>query len=89
MAARNAIGVLDEPACRRAVQTERAALYLADGGCTLPFGAWCTTAENGMLSLTTALGREDGTIARSVATGTDPQSVAAAAWSELARGVSA
>lgn len=88
MAARKAVAELDEPSCRRAVQTERAALHLADGGCTLPFGAWCTTAENGMLTLTAALGLEDGSIARSTVTGTEPQPVAAAAWGELARVVS-
>jgi hydroxymethylbilane synthase len=88
MAARKAVAELDEPACRRAVQTERAALHLADGGCTLPFGAWCTTAENGMLTLTAALGLEDGSIARSTVTGADPQPVAAAAWGQLARVVS-
>jgi hydroxymethylbilane synthase len=88
MAARKAVAELDEPECRRAVLTERAALHLADGGCTLPFGAWCTTAENGMLTLTTALGLEDGSIARSTATGAEPQPVAAAAWGDLARAVS-
>ena len=83
MAARKAVGALDDLDCRRSIQTERAALHLADGGCTLPFGAWCTTAENGMLTLIAALGLEDGTIARSAATGTEPQAVAAAAWHEL------
>ena len=88
-AARAAIGALDEPACRRAVQTERVALQLADGGCTLPFGAWCSVAPNGMLTLTTALGLEDGSISRSVATGTDPRAVAGEAWNALSREVRA
>jgi len=87
MAARTAVAELDEPACRRTVQAERAALHLADGGCTLPFGAWCTTAESGMLTLVAALGLEDGSVARSTATGTDPHAVAQAAWSDLAREV--
>lgn len=89
VAARKAVAELDDPACRRAVQAERAALHLAEGGCTLPFGAWCTSAESGILTLTAALGLEDGTIARSTATGTDPHSVAAAAWSEISGGVRA
>lgn len=83
MAARQAVAEIDDPACRRAVQTERAALHLADGGCTLPFGAWCTTADSGFLTLTTALGLTDGTVARSTATGAEPHAVAAAAWAEL------
>jgi hydroxymethylbilane synthase len=85
---RAAISSLDEPSCRRAVQTERAALYLADGGCTLPFGAWCS-ATNDSLTLSVALGLEDGTVMRSVATGTDPQLVAAAAWAGVSRGATA
>ena len=86
-AARAAVGALDEPACRRAVQAERAALYLAEGGCTLPFGAWCSVAANGVLTLTTALGLEDGSIARATTDGADPQAVAAAAWEGLSREV--
>lgn len=87
VAARAAVGALDESACRRAVQAERAALHLADGGCTLPFGAWCSVAPSGVLTLTTALGLEDGSVARCVADGTDPQAVAAAAWGGLSREV--
>ncbi|MFI5231969.1 MAG: hydroxymethylbilane synthase [Gemmatimonadales bacterium] len=88
-AARAAVGALDDASCRRAVQAERAALHLADGGCTLPFGAWCSVAPNGVLTLTTALGLDDGSIARSAATGTDPHAVAAAAWDGLSREVRA
>ncbi len=85
---RAAIASLDDPSCRRAVQTERAALYLADGGCTLPFGAWCSVT-NDVLTLSVALGLEDGTVMRSAATGTDPQQVASAAWAGVSRGVNA
>jgi hydroxymethylbilane synthase len=84
-----AIAALDDPSCRRAIQTERAALYLAEGGCTLPFGAWCRVATDGTLTLVAALGLEDGTVIRAIATGTDPQSVAASAWAELSREVPA
>ena len=86
-AARAAVASLDEPACRRAVQAERAALHLAEGGCTLPFGAWCSVAANGVLTLAAALGLEDGSIARATTDGTDPQAVAAAAWDGLSREV--
>jgi hydroxymethylbilane synthase len=86
---RAAIASLDDPSCRLAVQTERAALHLADGGCTLPFGAWCSVANDHTLTLTVALGLEDGTVMRSEATGTDPHTVASAAWAGVSRGVSA
>jgi hydroxymethylbilane synthase len=86
---RTAVAAIDDATCRRAVQTERAALALADGGCTLPFGAWCTVADDGVLTLTTALGLADGTVARSVISGTDPDAVANAAWNELSRAVPA
>jgi hydroxymethylbilane synthase len=88
-AVRAAVELLDDASCRRAIQAERAALFLAEGGCTLPFGAWCTVAPDGALTLTAALGLDDGSIARTVATGTDPQSVAAAAWGDVSRGVHA
>ncbi len=89
VAPRQAVAALDDVTCRRAVLTERAALALADGGCTLPFGAWCSVADSGMLTLTAALGVESGPVARSVVTGTEPQAVANAAWSELSRAVPA
>jgi hydroxymethylbilane synthase len=89
MASRHAVAALDDLTCRRAVLTERAALALADGGCTLPFGAWCSVAESGMLTLTTALGLDHGPVARCVVTGAEPQAVANAAWSELSRAVPA
>ena len=89
LAIRAAIAPLDDQSCRRAIQSERAALYLAEGGCTLPFGAWCSVASDGTLTLVAALGLEDGSVARSVAVGEDPQAVASAAWDELSRGVHA
>jgi hydroxymethylbilane synthase len=88
-ASRHAVAALDDVTCRRAVLTERAALALADGGCTLPFGAWCSVAGSGMLTLAAALGLENGPVARSVVTGAEPQDVANAAWSELSRAVTA
>jgi hydroxymethylbilane synthase len=88
-ATRTAIAALDDLACRRAIHAERAALYLADGGCTLPFGAWCRVAADDTLTLVAALGLEDGTVSRTIATGTDPQTVAASAWADLRRGVPA
>ena len=89
VAVRAAVAPLDDRSCRRAIQAERAALYLAEGGCTLPFGAWCSVASDGTLTLVAALGLEDGSVARSVAVGEDPQAVASVAWDELSRGVHA
>lgn len=83
-AAAGVVARVDDPSCRRAVAAERAALFLAEGGCTLPFGAWCTATGDGRLSLVAALGTDDGTVARSVATGTDPAAVAADAWNRIA-----
>lgn len=83
-AVRAAVAALDDAMCRRTLQAERGALALADGGCTLPFGAWCTADATGALTLMAALGLDDGTVARSSATGHDPDAVAAEAWRALA-----
>lgn len=82
---RDAVALLDDAQCRRTLHAERGALALAEGGCTLPFGAWCTADAAGALTLTAALGLDDGTVARSRATGTDPDAVAADAWRALSR----
>lgn len=84
-----AVAPLDDRDCGRALRTERTALFLAEGGCTLPFGAWCDVGTDHTLTLATALGLEDGTIARIVARGHDPETVANTAWSMLARGAHA
>lgn len=84
-AVRTAVAAIDDEHCRRALRAERGALALAEGGCTLPFGAWCTSAPDGTLTLTAALGLEDGSVARGAAAGTDPAAVASDAWHSLAR----
>ncbi len=87
-AVRTAVAAIDDEQCRLALSAEREALRLADGGCTLPFGAWCTSAPDGTLNLTAALGLEDGSVARASAAGSDPAAVASDAWCALARLVS-
>ena len=87
-AVRTAVAAIDDEQCRLALSAEREALRLADGGCTLPFGAWCTSAPDGTLNLTAALGLEDGSVARACAAGSDPAAVASDAWRALARLVS-
>lgn len=84
-AVREVVAALDDAMCRWTLRAERGALALADGGCTLPFGAWCTSDATGALTLTAALGLDDGTVARSAATGNSPEAVAAEAWCALSR----
>ena len=81
---RAAVAGLDDPTTARALAAERTALGLAEGGCTLPFGAWCSTATDGTLTLLAALGRDDGTVVRARSTGTVPELLAAAVWRALA-----
>lgn len=84
-AVREAVAVMDDATCRRTLQAERGALALAEGGCTLPFGAWCSADAAGVLTLTAALGLDDGSVARSTATGMEPDAIAADAWRALSR----
>lgn len=79
---RSAVSAIDDPRTARALRTERAALALAEGGCTLPFGAWCHPDES-RLQLHAVLGREDGTLGRVVVSGNDPDRLARDAWREL------
>jgi hydroxymethylbilane synthase len=82
-AVRQAVAAIDDPRTARALRAERAALALAEGGCTLPFGAWCREGADGALVLVSVLGREDGTVARAQVTGDDPDAIAAAVWRRL------
>ena len=82
-AVRDAVAAIDDARTARALRAERAALAFADGGCTLPFGAWCETQPDGALRLILALGRSDGTVTRAEVTGDDPDALAAAAWRDV------
>lgn len=82
-AVRAVVGGLDDQATGRALRAERTALALAEGGCTLPFGAWCEAHADDSLSLRAVLGREDGTLARAQSAGRDPLAIAAAVWRDL------
>lgn len=88
-AVRDAVAAIDDARTTRALRAERAALALADGGCTLPFGAWCETLPTGALRLIVALGRSDGTVTRAEVTGDDPDAVAEEAWHDVSIEVSA
>ncbi|MEO7087148.1 MAG: hydroxymethylbilane synthase [Gemmatimonadaceae bacterium] len=80
---RAAVSAIDDPASARTLRAERAALFLADGGCALPFGAWCSANTDGQLRLVAVLGTGDGSLARVDLFGDDPDELAATAWSEL------
>lgn len=88
-AVRDAVAAIDDARTARALRAERAALAFADGGCTVPFGAWCETLPTGALRLIVALGRSDGTVARAEVTGDDPDVVAEEAWHGVSMEVSA
>ena len=79
-----AVAGIDDPSTAGVLRAERAALRLAEGGCTLPFGAWCRTDPNGGLTLLAALGCHDGTVVRAQSTGDEPETLAAAVWADLA-----
>lgn len=80
---RQAVAALDDAQASRIVRAERAALALAEGGCTQPFGAWCAPGPDGSLRLVVALGKGDGTISRADFCGDVPEDVAASAWQEV------
>lgn len=82
-ATRESVAALDDATTVRTLVAERTALRLAEGGCTLPFGAWCRTNLDGTLTLLAALGRDDGTVARATASGRDPEQLAIAVWRSL------
>ncbi len=88
-AVRDAVAAIDDARTARSLRAERSALAFADGGCTLPFGAWCETLPTGALRLIVALGRSDGTVARAEVIGDDPDVVAETAWHDVSVEVNA
>lgn len=86
-AVRELVAQIDDPLSRNILAAERRALALAEGGCTLPFGAWCSF-HGGELHLVAALGTQDG-ILRAAVSGSDPVELAEQVWKDLWRGVAA
>lgn len=82
-AVRAAVVALDDPRTARALQAERAVLARAEGGCEVPFGAWCSADGTGSLALVAVLGRDGGALARAQATDSDPDALADAVWRML------
>jgi hydroxymethylbilane synthase len=81
----DAAALIHDAGSGRTLHAERLILARAEGGCTLPFGAWCEGHADGSLTLHASLGREDGSVARVVRTGDDAESLAEATWRELAQ----
>lgn len=84
-AVRAAVEPLDDAAAHRAVNAERALLARVEGGCQVPFGAWCRTRDDGGLELF-ALLEIDGRLLRTRRQGLDPQDLALESWKALQAG---
>ena len=64
------------------VRAERELLRLVDGGCNLPFGAWCHRLDGGDLELMSVL-ESDGGLIRESGRSKNPEELAAALWGQL------
>jgi hydroxymethylbilane synthase len=81
-----AAGALDDPEARRAVTAERRLLARVEGGCQVPFGAWCRPKDgHGVLVMIAVLERE-GRLLSAMAEGEDPEALAEAVWRGLNEG---
>lgn len=85
---RAAVAALDDPHTARTLRAEREVLRLAEGGCDLPFGAWCRVADDGRLVLVAVRSSFGGApLARVEQSGEEPVALAGAVWRRLANGV--
>ncbi|RMG47616.1 MAG: hydroxymethylbilane synthase [Acidobacteria bacterium] len=84
-AIRTACEALDDPAARRAVRAERRLLEMVEGGCSVPFGAYCRPAGETALELIARLER-GGRIVDARARGEDPDALAAEVFRRLTGG---
>lgn len=93
--ARRAVGELDDGVAHHSVRAERRLLKLVEGGCHIPFGAWCRAdgdddpalpsdpgAEMPLLRMTGVFG-VDGTLRRAEHANRDPMALADALAAEL------
>jgi len=74
-----ALAGLHDEAVAFPVRAERELLRRVEGGCDLPFGAWCRSIEGGMLELIAIL-EIGGAIVRESRRGNDPGKLAARVW---------
>ena len=72
---------LDDSGAHHCVRAERALLSLVEGGCQVPFGAWCRPAGS-RLELTAVLER-GGRLRRARGAGSDPDALAREVWQDL------
>ncbi|MDQ7005875.1 MAG: hydroxymethylbilane synthase [Acidobacteriota bacterium] len=77
-----AVQPLHQADAARAVLAERELQRLVEGGCQLPFGAWCQTLPGGKLRLHAVIDRGAG-LRRAEAEGSDPLSLARRVFDEL------
>lgn len=80
---REAIAALDDGDAHAAVRAERSLLARVEGGCQVPFGAWCHRSEAGGFELHAFLER-DGRTRFVRESGDDPEALGDAAWAKLA-----
>lgn len=69
------VAEIDDVSAHRAVAAERALLTLVEGGCQVPFGAWCRAIEGGRLRMVAFLARRGRTVFDS-AEADDPEELA-------------
>ena len=81
-AARDSVSALDDIDVRGAVTVERELLAEVQGGCELPFGAWCRASESGGYVLDAILGAGQALL-RARSEGATTEGLAQAAWREL------
>lgn len=84
-ALREVMARFNHPESERAVGAERVLQHRVEGGCSLPFGAWCRGGKGRRLELIAMLGTDGGPL-RVRAQGTDPEALAETVWQELRGG---
>ncbi|MGQ0639937.1 MAG: hydroxymethylbilane synthase [Gemmatimonadaceae bacterium] len=84
-ATRRAVAPLDDSSLASPLLAERAALALVEGGCRLPFGAWCHAHGTGALVMHCVLGGPNRRLTRCRVTGSEPHALAALAYDTLMR----
>jgi hydroxymethylbilane synthase len=86
---REAVAVIHDDRTNLALRAERAALARAEGGCTLPFGAWCSVGADATLTLVAVIEGAEGKLVRGRAVGRDPEILADQIWRQLSAEVAA
>ncbi|HEX9636417.1 MAG TPA: hydroxymethylbilane synthase [Acidobacteriota bacterium] len=72
----------NHPESERQVRAERALLRRVDGGCNLPFGAWCRSVAGGGLEMIAMLGSGDSVL-RARGQGREAEALAEKLWRQL------